>query len=342
MPSSTPKKSSEGKARRALKKVRALLGFLVCFILAVWIFGLITYCGPLPRAGNLIIAILWILACLAVRFFVPLKKWRAILGLDLALVLVIPYLSLRPSHNRDWVEPQAMTSTATVTGDILEIHNYRSFDYDAEGLPIGKWESRSYDLRKIRGMDFFMTNWTTDLAGHPIFSFDFGDGEHLAFTIEARLEKDEVYSLPAGLYRRFELSYIPCSESDAVRVRTNFRENENVYIYRTVATPEQARARLLEFVATMNDIAKKPRFYNVVTSNCTTAVRSQMTGGFPFDWRIIVNGKLDEMLYDRGLLVTGGLPFQELKRRAFINPKVREHPEKENFSTRIRENVTGF
>lgn len=342
MPSLPPQTSSSAKTRTFLRKVGLTINFLLTVGFAVWIFGIIWFNGPLPGAGNYILAVVWLVALITVPFFLPGSRWKRLFISGMFLVAVIPFLFIRPSHDRNWVEPQAMTSSATVTGDILDIHHFRSFDYDAEGLPIGKWESRTYDLKKLRGMDFFMTHWTTDLAGHPIFSFDFGKQGHLAFTIEARLEKDEDYSLLAGLYPRYELSYIPCPESDAVRVRTNFRENEKVYLYKTVATPEQARARLLEFVETMNDIAEKPRFYNVVTSNCTTAVRSQMTGGFPLDWRIIINGRLDEMLYDRGLLVTGGMDFKELKRRALINPKVREHSEKENFSKRIRENVTGF
>ncbi len=341
MPSSTPK-NKPGQAWCILKKAGAASGILIGLLFSVWVFGLITYCGPLPGVGNFILSILFAVACLAVEFYAPIKTWRKPLGLGLVIIVTVVYFSLRPSHDRDWVELQAMTSSATVTGDILYIHNFRAFDYDAEGLPIEKWESRSYDLNKIKGMDFFMTHWTTDLAGHPIFSFDFGDQGHLAFTIEARMEKGEEYSLLAGLYPRYELSYIPCEESDAIRVRTNFRENENVHLYRTVATPEQARARLLEFVTTMNDIAEKPRFYNVVSSNCTTAVRSQMTGGFPFDWRIIFNGKLDEMLYERGLLETGGLSFPELKRLGFLNPKVRGYPEKEGFSDRIRAGIPTF
>jgi hypothetical protein len=32
------------------------------------------------------------------------------------------------------------------------------------------------------------------------------------------------------------------------------------------------------------------------------------------------NGTLDELLYERGRLVTGGLPFAELKQREHINP----------------------
>jgi hypothetical protein len=35
---------------------------------------------------------------------------------------------------------------------------------------------------------------------------------------------------------------------------------------------------------------------------------------------LLLNGTLDELLYERGRLVTGGLPFAELKQREHINP----------------------
>lgn len=329
--------------KRLLRRIASIAIAVANGLCAIWIFGLIFYCGPFPGAGNLLLAILWIAGWFATWFLVRNEKWKRSLILGLIFISVVPYVFfLNPSNDRDWVKSQEQTSSATITGDNLDIHGFRDFDYSADGPPTGQWVSRNYDLKNLKGMDFLMTHWTTDNAGHPIFSFDFGPQGHLAFTIEARMEKGETYSLPAGLYKRFELAYIPCEESDAVRVRTNFRENEYVYLYRTIATPAQARARLLEFITTMNELSEKPRFYNVITSNCTTAVRSQMTGGFPFDWRIIMNGRLDEMLYERGLLVTTGLPFPELKRQAYINPKVREHPGKKNFSKRIREGVPGF
>ena len=39
-----------------------------------------------------------------------------------------------------------------------------------------------------------------------------------------------------------------------------------------------------------------------------------------WDWRILLNGKLDELEYDRGVLVSDGLSFPELKKQAWINP----------------------
>lgn len=344
MPSSIPTENSrEALPIRVLKAGGSVLASTVKYLLAIWVFGLIWYAAPFPGAGNIALAVAWAALLLAIPFRIRRSsgKWLAVAALFL-IALLPYYLFVRPSHNRDWQKPQEFTAYAEVDGEKVTVHHFRSFDYGPDSEIIPNWSTREFDLKNLTGMDFFMTTWGSGMAGHPIFSFDFGEQGHLAFTIEARMEKGETFSLIPGLYRRYELSYIPSEESDAVRVRTNFRENENVCLYRTVATPKQARDRFMEFLETMDDIRKQPRFYNIISSNCTTAVRSQMTGGFPFDWRIIINGKLDEMLHERGLLVTGGLKFDELKRRAFLNPKLREHPEKAGFSERVREGVTGF
>ncbi|MGJ8643527.1 MAG: DUF4105 domain-containing protein [Luteolibacter sp.] len=314
------------------------------YILGIWILGLIWFAGPFPHDGflNPLTAILWFALLVAVSLKLPLGKQRWI---AIALLLLIPLLGrafIRPSHDRDWKTSFTKVPYAEVTGDTVTIHNYRSFDYAKDGTPLPNWTTRTFDLQNLRGMDFFMTVWSSDFAGHPIFSFDFGEQGHCAFTIEAKQEKGEDYSLLAGLYRRYELAYISCDESDAIRVRTNFREGEQVHLYRTIATPEQARARFLEFISSMNDVHKKPRFYNVVSSNCTTAVRSQMSGGFPWDWRVIINGKLDELLYERGMLETAGLSFLELHKGSLIKPKVSSDPGKAGFSERIRSGTPAF
>lgn len=333
-----------GAAKGCLRKAPRLLAGLVKYAFAVWIFGLIWFSLPIPGGGiaNSALAILWFAALVAAPFLMgnPGKRRLAIAALFLIPLACRSFI--RPSNDRDWVPTCAETPYAEISGDTVEIRHFRSFDYAPDGSPVSHWSDRSFDLRNLRAMDVFMTHWASEWAGHPIFSFDFGPQGHLAFTIEARLEKGESYSLLKALYRQYELIYIPCDESDAVRVRTNFRKNEDVHLYRTVATPEKARKRFLEFIATMNTIREKPRFYNVITSNCTTAVRDQMIDGFPMDWRVIMNGKLDELLYERNLFETGGLPFKQLRDRNFINPIARKFPEREGFSERIRKGLPGF
>ena len=343
MPSSTRiKNSASGTGKRFPSKIGFIFALSLLVPLLIWIFGIIWFSGPLPRAGNVFLAIVWAVSVVLVPLALENRKISAAFIAGACLLVVLPYLFVQPSHDRDWAVPFAKTASAEVEGNQVVFQNFRTFDYRPDGKPIPAWSTRTFDLENIRGMDFFISHWGVDYIGHPIFSFDLGEQGHIAFTIEARMEKNEAYSILAGLYKNYELLYIPCEESDAVRVRTSFRENESVYLYRTVATPEQARARFLEFVETMNRISLHPRFYNVISSNCTTAVRSQMTGGFPFDWRIIANGKLDEMLYDRGLLKKSGLTFDELKSKSHINPKVVKNSGTKDFSSRIRQGVPGF
>jgi hypothetical protein len=85
---------------------------------------------------------------------------------------------------------------------------------------------------------------------------------------------------------------------------------EDVFLYRTMVTPAAARQRFLEYVVAMNELNKKPRWYNAATTNCTTSIRTQhaTTQRAAWDWRILFNGYADEMLYERGVLA-GGLPF---------------------------------
>jgi hypothetical protein len=83
---------------------------------------------------------------------------------------------------------------------------------------------------------------------------------------------------------------------------------------------------------------EKPRWYNAITTNCTTSIRTQHPPGerIPWDWRILVNGKGDELMYERHLIVTGGLPFAELKARSLINAHAKAADGSADFSKLIR------
>jgi hypothetical protein len=62
----------------------------------------------------------------------------------------------------------------------------------------------------------------------------------------------------------------------------------------------------------------------------------------PWDWRLLVNGKGDELLYERQAILTDGLPFAELKQRTHINSAARAADDSPDFSARIREGRPGF
>lgn len=61
-------------------------------------------------------------------------------------------------------------------------------------------------------------------------------------------------SMLAGLYKVYGLIYLVGAERDLVRVRTNYR-HEDIYLYRTTASPERARAMFLDYIKSLNDLS---------------------------------------------------------------------------------------
>jgi hypothetical protein len=231
-------------------------------------------------------------------------------------------------------------------GDRITIHNVRNSVYRSETDYTPRWETRVVHVSSIRAADIFITYWGSPWIAHPIVSFNYGDDEYLPFSIEVRKEKGEGYSAVRGFFRQFELIYIVSDDRDVVRLRTNYRNGEEVYAFRLRATPEAARALFMEYIHSLNRLRERAEWYNAVTTNCTTDIRRMaVVAGGPdapgWDWRILLNGRLDEMLYSRGRLA-GNLPLAELKQRAHINDVARLYDQAPDFSQRIRFGRPGF
>jgi hypothetical protein len=60
----------------------------------------------------------------------------------------------------------------------------------------------------------------------------------------------------------------------------------------------------------------------------------------PWDWRMLVNGYCDELLYERGMIATN-LPLAELKARCHVNARARAADREADFSRLIRQGVPG-
>jgi len=268
---------------------------------------------------------------------------RALTGFaGLFLIVILWWLSIEPSNEREWLPDVARSPTATISGDRVTIQNIRNFDYRTETDYDEHWEERTYDLAKLRGVDFFLIYWGSPWIAHTIVSWAFEDGPPLAISIETRKEKGEAYSAVLGFFRQFELYYVVADERDVVRLRANYR-GEDVYLYRLLAPAETARALLLDYLEEINRLAAKPRWYNAFTYNCTTTIRrhfQNVAPGNPFNWRILLNGRLDELGYQRGSIDTS-LPFDELKARSQINERARAANGASDFSARIREGLPG-
>jgi hypothetical protein len=228
---------------------------------------------------------------------------------------------------------------AVIDGEQVTINNVRNFDWRSLDDFTPRYETRTYNLSRLLGADLFVIYWGSPLIAHTIASFDFGDEARICFSIETRPERGKAYSAIGGLYRQFELIYVAVDERDAIRVRTNFRKDEEVYLYHLNLPGEEVRARFLEYLKRMNQLHARPEWYNAITSNCTTNIRTQhvVARPAPWDWRILVDGKGDELLYERGVL-DRSVPFAQLRRRAHINSRAHAADNAPDFSERIRQN----
>ncbi|MEO5960118.1 MAG: DUF4105 domain-containing protein, partial [Opitutaceae bacterium] len=281
---------------------------------------------------------------------IVLMWWKRAHSATPALALLFASLSavtvallIRPGHERAWELEHAQLPWANVQGGLVTLHNYRNFDWHSANEATPRWEIRTFPLSALRHVDFIMTYWGSPHICHTLLSFDFGTHGRVCASIEARREAGEAYSAFAGAFRRYELAYILGDERDLLRVRTNFRPNNEVYLYRLTATPEAARIQFLEYVRAANELRKQPMWYNTLVTNCSTLIRQHARSlhiDLPWDWRLIANGHVDEYLHRLGYL-SRELPLQELKRRSNVTPTA-QYASLENFSEEIRRGRPGF
>jgi hypothetical protein len=320
----------------------AFASALVIAPLSAWAAAALWFQLPLPEWAKAVACGFVALGALAtiVALFTA-ARWRALMPFAIAFGgAILWWTTIRPPADGDWAPDVARQTTGTLQGDILTLSDVRDFDWKSETDFTERWSARSYDLSKLRSLDLFLSYWAGPEMAHLIMSFGFDDGRQVAWSIEVRREKNGQYSPVADAFKSHTVVYLATTERDSVRLRSNVR-GEDVRLYRLRASPEAARALLLEYVAEANDLRQKPAFYNSITTNCTTAVAKLIRaagGTLPFDWRLVVNGYLPGYLYDRRAVVTT-IPLRELMTLARIDDRARAADQSPDFSNLIRVGV---
>lgn len=259
------------------------------------------------------------------------------------LIVVGWWLTLRPSNNRDWQPDVETLAYADIHGNQVTMHNIRNCDYRTEADFDVKHYDKTFDLNRLSSADLFMVYWGSPNIAHTMMSFGFNGGDYLCFSIETRKQKGQGYSAIRGLFRQFELVYVAADERDLVRLRTNYRQGEEVFLFRLKASGEQIRTLFLDYLGRLNDLHLAPEWYSAVTHNCTTSIRDQRAASerAPWDWRMLFNGHGDELLYERGVIDTN-LPLARLKEKCHINARAKTADKAPDFSQHIRKGVPGI
>jgi Domain of unknown function (DUF4105) len=311
------------------------------FLSAVWANLAIAY--QLPGSAAVRIGVCLILNLIALAAWVAVvrqRHWRAVLIYAVALALLFAWSgSISASNDKNWAADVVHGITGIIDGDRLSVRNVRNFSWRTELDYSERWEQRTYDLSKLRSLDLFLVYWMGPSIAHTIMSFGFDDGRYLDFSIELRRTQNGQYSALAGFFKTHELVFIGGDERDLMTLRTV--RNEQILLYRLRTPPERARALLVEYIKQANDLAVNPKFYNTLTTNCTTAIFDMMhavTSSIPFDWRIILTGHLPGYLYEHEAVDTR-IPLEELQKRADVTGRVDGSLSEVEFSSRIREGV---
>jgi hypothetical protein len=335
---STAEPAAPGRGFAKLSFLARLLVWCCLFPAVVWATAALYFDvrAPWLRAP---LAAIYGLALLVIWVWLR-RPWKLIVT-AVAFVLVLAWwLSLKPSNERDWQPDLALLPYADTAGSQVTLHNIRNCDYRTETDFDVRHYDKTFDLERLRTVDLYLVYWGSPHMAHTMVSFGFEGGDHVCFSIETRKEKGEGYSAVKGLFRQFELTYVVADERDLVRLRTNYRQGEDAYLYRARMTPEQGRTFFLNYINRVNDLHQRAEWYNAITDNCSTAIRAQRAAHdrAPWDWRMLVNGHLDELLCERGTIATN-LPFAAMKERCHINARAKAADKDPEFSRLIREDL---
>ena len=304
----------------ALVAARLVAGLLVILV-AAYGAGALWFRGPATRALRIGLICIWCLCALAGLFglALPERLGPAIFALA-GLAFALWWARVRPRSDRPWAADVERLLHVERAGSLVRLDNVRNFDWRTRDDYTARWETRCYDLDQLIAVDLVASYWMGPTIAHTLVSFAFADGRHLVFSVEVRRLAGEDFSAIGGLFRQCELALVAADERDIVRTRTTARR-EDVYLYRVALPPTGIRALFEAYLDTAETLERQPRFYNTLTSNCTTLVYDMVKAivpGLPWNWRLLASGHLPEYLYDLGAIDTR-LTLDELRRRCCIN-----------------------
>jgi hypothetical protein len=318
----------------------ATLIAVVTVPIAAWVAGALFY--DVGRAGPAagVLILIWAVGIVTL-FVIWQPAWKPFLLLVVVFALfLVWWFGQRPSHARDWQPNFAILPQVSIEGGIVTMQNVRETDYRSleDYTPI--YATRVYDQSHLAGLDVLICYWGSSWMCHPIFVFDFGCDGRVCISIEVRYRVGQTYNLLRSLYRQQELCYIVCDERDAILRRTKYAEGEDVFLYRVMADEIEIQKFFLEYVERINDLLDRPRWYHGLTANCTTTIYMQRRHEMAWDWRLLLNGRLDQMLYEHGRL-DQSRPLADLRQESLLNEIANRAP-REGFGDFIRRELPGY
>ncbi|MFN8524609.1 MAG: DUF4105 domain-containing protein [Chloroflexota bacterium] len=278
-------------------------------------------------------------------------RWRtARAAASTLLVIVAAWLAYtlvieQPTNQRDWAPGFETAATFEISGADVTVQSIRDYRWSEAAVLVEHRQDRTIRLESIVRSWFmyepFRDRLTGEAAGvaHTYFVFDFADQPPLGVSVEARRERDETYNVLWGLLNQYELMYVWATEED-LTIRRGVDPNAQLYMVPLTIPVDWSRSLLLELARSTAALTEKPRFYNTLTSNCTSELAKVSNrlrpGTIPPSLAWVVPGVSLAELHRLGY-VRNDVPLDELKRRYYISDLVREIRDAPDFSARLRQ-----
>lgn len=245
----------------------------------------------------------------------PTLRLRVLLRVSAALLAVavgaigVLLLLRTPNNERDWAVDQARLPAITMEGDQVRIEGIRDFRYDPDDLsPRPAYRDETWKLSDIRRVWFALAPFANRFRGlaHSFLTFEFEGDRFVGISIEARREADESYSLVGGLLQALEMTYVIGTEEDLLGLRA--LRGDTLFLYPSVATPEQARAIFTDMLERARATQAEPEFYHTLFNNCNTNLRDHVNrataADLPWGWGVLLPGFSDGLALEEGVLGT--------------------------------------
>ena len=243
------------------------------------------------------------------------KKHVALLSF---CIIFAVYFLIFPTNTANWELDQQILPSAEIANNLVTIHSVRNFRYTSESDFIPNYYDRTYDLNKIKSVDYIVEPFG-DFSGaaHTFLTFGFDDNTYVSISVEIRKKKGQTFSPWRTFLKQYELMYVVADEQDVVKLRTNYRKDV-VYMYPTRIDQAHARQLFLSMIQRVNELHDKPEFYNLFTNTCTTNIVRHVNEisetKVPFSYRVLMPGYSDKLAYDLGLLDTA-LPYDKIRQK---------------------------
>jgi hypothetical protein len=226
-----------------------------------------------------------------------------------ALGVAVLLLVRRPSLTREWDEDVRVLAGVEESpdGSIL-LRRVRDWRYTRDSV-VSKDDVR-YDPEDVVGL--WAYEQELGLGGriaHTFLVFEFpesyGADRWLGISVETRREVGEKYSLVGGVLQKFEVTHIWAREEDLVRRRVEYLDYP-LTRYRVTISNENVARHFRQFVRETAELAVTPRWYNTLTTNCTSSliqyVNEVEPGSIPWHYSFVLTGRTDDYLARLGYL----------------------------------------